>query len=49
MPDWLAGLLFALLGLIVVKYAEITTYPALSGILMIVGIILGFALLTKLK
>lgn len=48
MPSWLAGLLFALLGLLLVHFAEITPYASMSGLLMIGGIIAGFFLLTKL-
>lgn len=49
MPDWMAGLFFALVGLLVVRYAEITADPTLCGVLMLVGIVFGFLLLTKLK
>lgn len=49
MPEWMAGLIFAVVGMIVVKYAEISTSPTLTGLLMLIGIVLGFALLTKLK
>ena len=49
MPQWLAGLVFAVVGMLVVRYAEISTSPTLTGLLMLIGIILGFALLTKLK
>lgn len=48
MPGWLAALLFALLAIFLVHFAEITPYASMSGLLMIGGIIAGFFLLTKL-
>lgn len=47
-PPWLLGLLFCIAGIFLIKFAAITEYSTLSGLLMFAGIACGLLLLTKL-
>ncbi|HNW91717.1 MAG TPA: hypothetical protein PKM88_02280 [bacterium] len=47
MPGWLAGVVFAMLAILLIQLADITSYPTLSGVIMMGLIVAAIALMSK--